>query len=221
MTNRHRQQAVFLAMVLSAGAAHAEFSIDDRFIIQQRSQAAESSEAAEPVVVGQPYRSARGSTSDQPSDQASDQLSEADQVVAQEPVVEPPEVTQKTLELIADIQASRDDEARKIGADTQIPAIEVEYVEPIAVFSEPLPPPPPPCVVVPGTLESNLVRLSSEFGGKPIIWLPSFEIPVEVEATLHRETFDECVSEIVRSLQVVGAPIRAVDNRNAIVIRER
>jgi hypothetical protein len=77
------------------------------------------------------------------------------------------------------------------------------------------------CSVEVGTLADNLKRLSAKFGGKPVVWLPSFDLQVSVATTLDVDNYESCVSEIIASLQRVGAPIRAVEKSNAIVISER
>lgn len=84
-------------------------------------------------------------------------------------------------------------------------------------------PPPPiiPCEVAPGTLADNLDSLSKTFNGKPVVWLPPFDVQISVKARIDASNYQECVSNVIVSMQREGAPIRASEKENVILISER
>ena len=76
------------------------------------------------------------------------------------------------------------------------------------------------CTVQPGTLEANLVRLSEDHGGKPVVWNAPFDVPIEVSADIEADSLPACLDTIIRSVQASDVSIRARDLTNVIVIEE-
>lgn len=78
------------------------------------------------------------------------------------------------------------------------------------------------CNINSDSLESNLKRLSYLNKGKDIIWQASFDVPRLVSANdIPAESFSDCVSVIVSSVQSGGVNISAFEKDNVILIKER